>query len=398
MGLLCKDGAFFWANWASRCRAYIGRKEERFFGPIFRAQLLPLLSFPPLSLVSPLPAAAAATRLLRDLHLTAAQIQLRRRAQPPPPSPSAPSSQSEPQRRPRRPPPPAGPAAPAAPSPDTSCHRSWPSSQGGAMASGIMFRRLSKTLTMSPATALASGMTSQHHQLQQRAPVSGTSKGKAKLKAGMPLRRSVIAKKGGAPATAGSGGAGRGRREAMERITQIAESCLKSSTPLRHLSPKERLREAKREELGLISKERQRELDAAKAKAKAKSKGASGGDGDRVLMGPPGLDYISLGLVDEEAIPEYELTVEDGRRLAKEYSRVLMRRHRARQTAESTLLRLKKEAIAALPEKLRAAAMVPDMTPFPANRYMATLTPPIEGYIEKVRDAAKKYSVKEKLR
>ncbi|KAM3318154.1 hypothetical protein ACQJBY_035727 [Aegilops geniculata] len=266
------------------------------------------------------------------------------------------------------------------------------------MASGIMFRRLSKTLTMSPAAAVASGMTSQHHHLQQRAPVSGTSKGKAKLKAGMPLRRSVIAKKGGAPATAGSGGAGRGRREAIERMTQIAESCLKSSTPLRHLSPKERLREAKREELGLISKERQRELDAAKAKAKAKSKGASGGDGDRVLMGPPGLDYISLGLVDEEAIPEYELTVEDGRRLAKEYSRVLMRRHRARQTAESTLLRLKKEAIAALPEKLRAAAMVPDMTPFPANRYMATLTPPIEGYIEKVRDAAKKYSVKEKLR
>jgi hypothetical protein len=164
------------------------------------------------------------------------------------------------------------------------------------------------------------------------------------------------------------------------------------------LSPKERLREAKREELGLVSKERQRELDVAKAKAKAKSKSTGGGEGDRVLMGPPGLDYISLGLVDEEAIPKYELTVEDGQRLAKEYSRVLMRRHRARQTAESTLLTLKKEAIAALPEKLRAAAMVPDMTPFPANRYMATLTPPIEGYIEKVREAAKKHSVKEKLR
>jgi hypothetical protein len=115
-------------------------------------------------------------------------------------------------------------------------------------------------------------------------------------------------------------------------------------------------------------------------------------------MGPPGLDYITLGLVDEEAIPEYELTVEDGQRLAKEYSRVLMRRHRARQTAETALLRLKSEAIAALPEKLQAAAMAPDMTPFPANQYMATLTPPIEGYIEKVRDAAKKYSVKEKLR
>jgi hypothetical protein len=29
---------------------------------------------------------------------------------------------------------------------------------------------------------------------------------------------------------------------------------------------------------------------------------------------------------------------------------------------------------------------------------MATLTPPIEGYIEKVRDAAKNHNVKEKLR
>ncbi|CAL5059002.1 unnamed protein product [Urochloa decumbens] len=263
-------------------------------------------------------------------------------------------------------------------------------------ARSIMFRRL-KTLTISP--ALASGVTSQHHQLQQRAPVSGTAKGKAKLKAGQVLKRSSIGAKKGAPSTGGGGGGGgRGRREAMERITQISESCLNASTPLRHLSPKERLREAKREELGLVSKERQRELDVAKAKAKTKSKGVGADDGARVLMGPPGLDYISLGLVDEEAIPKYDLTIEDGRRLAKEYSRVLMRRHRARQTAESTLLTLKKEAIAALPEKLQAAAMVPDMTPFPANRYMATLTPPIEGYIENVRDAAKKHSVKEKLR
>ncbi|KAL5211862.1 hypothetical protein ABZP36_022709 [Zizania latifolia] len=263
-------------------------------------------------------------------------------------------------------------------------------------SSSSMFRRLFKTLTVNP--ALSSGMTRQHHQLQQRAPVSGTAKGKAKLKTGQQLKRNTIrAKKGAAPSTDGGGGGGRGRREAIERITQMAESCLNAPTPLRHLSPKERLREAKREELGLISKARQRELDLAKAKAK--SKGSTRGDGDdRVLMGPPGLDYISLGLVDEDAIPKYELTVEDGRRLAKQYSQVLMRRHRARQTAESSLLRLKKEAIEALPEKLRAAALVPDMTPFPANRYMATLTPPIEGYIEKVRDAAKKYSVKEKLR
>lgn len=110
------------------------------------------------------------------------------------------------------------------------------------------------------------------------------------------------------------------------------------------------------------------------------------------------MDYISLGLVDEEAIPKYELTVEDGRRLSKEYSKVLMRRNRARQKAETELLKLKKEAIEALPEKLREAALVPDLTPFPANRFMATLTAPIEGYVEKVREAAKKHTVKEKLR
>ena len=50
-----------------------------------------------------------------------------------------------------------------------------------------------------------------------------------------------------------------------------------------------------------------------------------------------------------------------------------------------------------LPENLREKALVPDLTPFPANRFMATRRPPIEGYIDKVREAAKKYSGKEKL-
>ncbi|ONK62626.1 uncharacterized protein A4U43_C07F6130 [Asparagus officinalis] len=159
--------------------------------------------------------------------------------------------------------------------------------------------------------------------------------------------------------------------------------------PIRYLSAKDRQRELERQKLGLISKERQRELDLAK-KGKPEP--------DPVIMGTPGLDLITLGLVDADKIPKYELNVEDGRRLAKEYSRVLMRKHRARQAAETTLLRLKKEAISALPEKLREKALVPDLTPFPANRFMATLTPPIEGYIDKVREAAKKYSVKEKLR
>jgi hypothetical protein len=116
------------------------------------------------------------------------------------------------------------------------------------------------------------------------------------------------------------------------------------------------------------------------------------------ITGPPGMDYISLGLVDEEAIPKYELTVEDGKRLAKEYSMVLMKRHRARQKAETDFLKLIKEAIEALPKKLKEAALVPDLTPFPASRYMATFTPPIEGYVEQVKEAAKKHTVKQKLR
>ncbi|KAI4303398.1 hypothetical protein MLD38_039035 [Melastoma candidum] len=116
------------------------------------------------------------------------------------------------------------------------------------------------------------------------------------------------------------------------------------------------------------------------------------------IIGTPGLDLITLGLVDVDKIPKSELTVEDGRRLAKEYSRVLMRKHRARQAAESTLLRMKKEAIDALPDHLEAAAIVLDLSPFPMNRFMATLAPPIKGYMEKVKEVAKRSSVKEKLR
>lgn len=233
------------------------------------------------------------------------------------------------------------------------------------------------------------------HQLLQRSPVSGTAKGKAKLKAGQQLKRSTIKKKSAGGESAPARGGGRARNEAIDRLNRMVDSCINAPTPLRHLTPKERAREAEREKLGLISKERQREIDQEKARAKA---GGAAPEEEPVIMGTPGLDLITLGLVDKEAIPKYELTVADGRRLAKEYSRVLMRKHRARQAAETTLLRLKKEAIAALPDHLRVAALVPDLTPFPANRFMATLTPPIEGYIDKVREAAKKYTVKEKLR
>ncbi|KAK9986914.1 hypothetical protein SO802_031865 [Lithocarpus litseifolius] len=173
-------------------------------------------------------------------------------------------------------------------------------------------------------------------------------------------------------------------RKGFERQDRLEQLCLNAPTPIRYLNPRERAREAQREKLGPISKERQRELDILK---KQNSKKASKKDKEvfQEIIGTPGLDLISLGIVDADLVPKYELTAEDGKQLAKEYSRVLMRRHRARQAAESTLLRLKKEAIEALPEELRAAALVPDLTPFPANRFMATLTPPIEGYIDKVR-------------
>ncbi|WOL04059.1 hypothetical protein Cni_G12780 [Canna indica] len=241
-------------------------------------------------------------------------------------------------------------------------------------------------------SALKTLISPQNHQLVRRAPVSGTAKGKAKLKSGQPLKRSTVRTKKAPSGDAPRGG--RSRNEAIERVNRMVDSCLNAPTPVRYLTAKERLREAEREKLGLISKDRQREIDEAKARAKS-GKGAAEGP---VIMGTPGLDYITLGLVDKDAIPKYELTVEDGRRLAKEYSRFLMRRHRARQAAETTLLNLKKEAIAALPDHLRKAAMVPDFTPFPANRFMATLTPPIEGYIDKVREAAKQFAGKEKLR
>ncbi|KAI6694905.1 hypothetical protein NL676_022615 [Syzygium grande] len=94
---------------------------------------------------------------------------------------------------------------------------------------------------------------------------------------------------------------------------------------------------------------------------------------DQEAASPPGAKRQKMGLIKEgtgnerltcqerevkTGIPKYGLTVEDGRRLMKEYSRVLMRRHMARQAVESNLLRMKKEAIKALPEKLREVALV----------------------------------------
>ena len=229
------------------------------------------------------------------------------------------------------------------------------------------------------------------HQLMQKCFVSGTAKGKGKGKDG-PLKRSKITRKKGPvdPAAVEKGP----RSEARAKLEKLENACINAPTPIRYLTPKQKKREEERERMGLISNARRVELEMLKKKNKSKKSEFD----SPMIIGTPGLDLISLGMVDVEKIPKYELTVEDGRRLAKEYSRVLMRRHRARQAAETALLRSKKEAIEALPENLKAAALVPDLTPFPTNRFMATLTPPIEGYIEKVMEAAKRSRFKEKLR
>ncbi|CAI0545583.1 unnamed protein product [Linum tenue] len=203
----------------------------------------------------------------------------------------------------------------------------------------------------------------------------------------------VSTKKGGKGAVDPDPSARPTSRQDQEKY-KLYEQCINAPTPVRYLKPKDMKREAEREKLGLESKDRKREKEILKKGGRQ----AMGVPDEPLMMGTPGFDLISLGLVDADKIPKYELTVEDGRRLAKEYSRVLMRKHRARQAAETNLLRMKKEAIEALPEKLKQAALVPDLTPFPKERFMATLTPPIEGYIDKVKEAAMRSSGAQKIR
>lgn len=68
---------------------------------------------------------------------------------------------------------------------------------------------------------------------------------------------------------------------------------------------------------------------------------------------------------------------------SREYSRLKMRQHRAWQADLSGKLKLKQAALAALPDHLRAAAEVPDLSLFPLNRNVWRETPPAEAKVVK---------------
>lgn len=157
---------------------------------------------------------------------------------------------------------------------------------------------------------------------------------------------------------AGAADPGESERD-RHRFDSLVEKALSCPPPLRFVKEKERLREKEMEKYGLMTKERQIEVEQEKAREKAKKKAAG---------------------TAEEAEAEPPLTAEEGMRLAKEYSRLLMQDDRKRAAGETLRLRLKKEAIEALPPQLKEAALVPDLTPFPGLG-PATLTPPIPGFV-----------------
>ncbi|XP_010434231.1 PREDICTED: uncharacterized protein LOC104718220 [Camelina sativa] len=202
------------------------------------------------------------------------------------------------------------------------------------------------------------------YNLLQKCYASGTPKGKAKLKTGQPLKRNKLTIKKGGGSGGGGGGeeAGKGKGRISDENQKLYDQCINAPCPVRYLRPKDIEREAKREKLGLISKARQREIEIQKKSGY--KMGVITITTEPIRIGTPGLDYISLGIFTEDELPKYKVTVEDGKRLAKEYSRVLMREHRAKRVAETNLLKLREAAVEALPEHLKKAALERDLTPF----------------------------------
>ncbi|CAM6089788.1 unnamed protein product [Calypogeia fissa] len=190
------------------------------------------------------------------------------------------------------------------------------------------------------------------------------------------------------------------KKEQRERFIDLIDACLNAPSPLSPLKEKDRLRFLERERLGVISQERLREIEQEKAlqklaKAAAKKKAAK--EAKEAIEGKAkpvevqeeedGLQIGSVvALSETETV--IQLTAEEGKRLAKDCSRVMLKEDRERAKGEAVRLQLKKEALAALPQHLREAALMPDLTAFPKSRIPASLTPPIKGYVDDRATAA----------
>ncbi|MCO5563138.1 hypothetical protein L7F22_016774 [Adiantum nelumboides] len=151
------------------------------------------------------------------------------------------------------------------------------------------------------------------------------------------------------------------------RFGDLVVKALNAPSPVRHVKQKERLREQEMAKYGLMTKERQIELEQIKSRERAKEKAKKNNEEEEE------------GTYVEEDEEKQRLRKEEGMRLAKEYSRFLMREDRKLHAGETIRLRLKNEAIAALPPVLQEAARVPDESLFPGLS-PATLTPPIPGF------------------
>jgi hypothetical protein len=83
-------------------------------------------------------------------------------------------------------------------------------------------------------------------------------------------------------------------------------------------------------------------------------------------------------LTPAERVVRTEEELAEAAMRSKEYSRQKMREHRAWQAAFMAKVKLRDEAIQALPESLREAALKPDLTLFPANRQIWVESPPLD--------------------
>jgi hypothetical protein len=133
-----------------------------------------------------------------------------------------------------------------------------------------------------------------------------------------------------------------------------------------------------------------------KKSAKAeRNKGVNPADveDDRNVEDPDDMDDKQMALIIDilkpYKVPKRKLTPEQFARdqeIAKTYTRMMQRIHNHHGRNLQRLIRLKWEAINALPPDLQKAALVLDETPWPLSRLPPTWTPPIKGFSTKPKE------------